>query len=214
MHMNSFTIPRFDSIVAHVSAIALGLIVPIVGAAQVALTPIGRTSASELLARFETHARTGAAGLPDIVKHPENYPATMVDSVIAGLETLAWSDKPDIVRGEATIALTVAGSDKRPIPGLFERVVRLYQNSHNDQVRVTVIRYIANGHDHARGIEFLKSTAMAQAPPDFYYAPLLAAETLSFMGAEGRAILTALDAKGVIQDSRARDYVRYFLTTQ
>jgi hypothetical protein len=215
MHMNSFMGPRFDSIAAQVSIIALGLIAPVACVAQLASTPMGRTSASEILARFESYARTGnAGGVPDIVTHPENYPATMADSVIAGLETLAWSDKPDIVRGAATFALILAGSDKRPIPGLFDRVVRLYQNSHNDQVRVTVIRQIAEGHDHTRGIEFLKSTATAPAPPDLYYAPRLAAETLSFMGAEGRAILTALDAKGSISDSRARDYVKWFLTTQ
>ena len=191
---------------------ALGLIAPIACVAQVASTTTVRMDARDALLRFETHAKAGRAGVPDAVRHPENYPRTTVDSVLAGLENLALNGDPDLVRGEAAMALSLAGSEKHPIAGLFEKVVQVYQRSNSHLVRVTVIRYVARGQDRARAIEFLKSTATTPAPPRFDAAPFLAAQELSFMGAEGRAILSKLYANGAIRDVRARGFVRWFLT--
>jgi hypothetical protein len=205
---------RFDKLLSRVLLLALGLIAPIACAAQVASTTIVRTGAREVLARFEKHAQAGNAAVPDVVRHPENYPRTTVDSVIDGLENLAMRAEPEFARRDAIIALTLAGSDKHPIPGIFERVMRVYQRSDSHLVRVMVIGYIADGQDRARAIEFLKSTATTPPPPRFDVAPILAAQQLSHMAGEGRAILSELYAKGAIQDPRAYGFVRWFLTTQ
>lgn len=210
--MNRSIKARFDNVVAQIGFVALGLIAPLACAAQVASTTIVRTGARDVLTRFEKNARTGRSGVPDVVRHPESYPRTTVDSVIAGLEMLAVSAEPELVRSEAAVALASAGSDDHPIPGVFEKKVQLYQRSNSNLVRGMIIAYIDSGQERTRAIDFLKATATSPAPPRFDAAPFLAAQHLSFMGAEGRAILTELYASGRLKDPHTFGFVKWFLS--
>ena len=210
--MNRFINPRFERVASQIGLIAVGLIVPLACAAQIAPSPVVREGAPAQLARFEENAKTGKSSSPDALRHPENYARATVDAVADGLENIALSKEPDLVRQQAVIALTGAGSKNQPIAGMFDRVTTLYKRS-DHFVCVMIISYIARGQDRARGIEFLKSTATASAPLQCDSAPFLAAQELSFTGAEGRAILRELYSRGALTDPRARDFARWFLST-
>jgi len=204
---------RLDWIAAQLGLVILGFIVPMACAAQGGSPAVVRTDAREVVARFEKRAQTGNAGVPEVLRHPENFPGPTVDSIVDGLENLALRAQPEFARRDAIIALALAGSNKKPISGIFERVMRVYQRSDSHLVRVMIIGYIAEGQDRARGIEFLKSTATSPPPPGFDMAPVLAAQQLSYMGAEGRAILSELNANGAIKDSRANGFVKWLLSS-
>jgi hypothetical protein len=211
----TFSTPtRFEHIVVLVALGTIGIIAPTACVAQ-ARPIVVQLNAQEVLTLFRERARTGVTGVPDIVEHPENYPRGRRDSVIAGFEKLAVADSDEeSVREKATMVLAVAASDKEEYPGLFERVTRLYATSNSRAVRWFVIHYIAKGKDPTRGIEFLKSILTSPAPRDFDVAPYLAALELSFMGAEGRAILNDLNGSGLIIDSQARGYTQWFLANR
>jgi hypothetical protein len=201
-----------ERIVIQSAFVAAGIIAPTACVAQARPTVV-QSNAQEVLMEFQERARTGVTGIPDIVEHPENYPRARKDSVIAGFERLAVNTDDERVREKAAMVLAVAASDKEN-PGLFERVARLYATSNSQAVRVFVVHYIAKGKDPTRGIEFLKSILTSPAPRDFDIGPYLAAQELSFMGAEGRAILQELNGRRVIIDSQARDYTQWFLANR
>ena len=210
--MTRFINARREHVALRITSIVLGLITPLACVAQVGPSNLPvRPSASQQLATFEQVAKTGKYHTPDALRHPENYSATTVDGVIDGLETIAISTKPDGMRRDAIIALTRGGSDKQRIPGLFDRIVKLYKHD-NELVCVVTIKYIATGSEPDRGIELLKTIATAPAPPRCDFAPSLAAEELSHMGKKGRAILSELYAKSAFIDRGALDYVTWFLT--
>lgn len=212
--MNRFINARSATIIAQVGLVAFGSTAPIVCGSQViARETIIRRDARETLTQFETTARQGRSAIPDAVLHPENYSATTVDSVVAGLENLALSGESELVRSEAAIALASAGSANHPIPGAFEAKVKVYERSTSNLVRGMIINFIDTGQERQRAIEFLKSTAISVGPPRFDEAPFLAAQHLGFMGAEGRAVLAELHSSGKLKDPRARGYVQWLLTT-
>lgn len=202
---------RIEHVALRVTSIILGLIAPLGCAAQVGPSNLPvRPSASQQLATFEQVGKTGKYYAPDALRHPENYSAATVDAVIAGLETVALSAKPNGLRRDAVIALSRGGSDKQRIPGLFDRIVKLYKRD-NELVCVVTIKYIASGPEPDRGVELLKTIATGTAPPRCDFAPSLAAEELSHMGERGRAILSELYAKSAFADQGALDYVAWFL---
>lgn len=204
---------RLERIALQVAFVIIGIVMPTACVAQARPT-IVHSNAQEVLTQFQQQARTGITGVPDVLEHPENYPRARHDSVIAGLEKLAVNSDEERVRGQAAMILAEVATNKEEDPGLFERVARLYATSNSHLVRVSVVHYIVKGKDSTRGIEFLKSILTSPAPRDFDVGPYLAAQELSFMGAEGRAVLTELNAKGAIIDSQARGYTQWFLTNR
>lgn len=210
--MTFSTDTRLERVVVQVGLVIIAIVTPTACVAQARPT-IVQLNAQEVLTQFQQQAGTGITGDPAIVIHAENYPRARHDSVIAGLEKLAVNSDEERVRGQAAMVLAAAASNTEN-PGLFERVVRLYATSNSHLVRVSVVHYIAKGKDPTRGIEFLKSILTSPAPRDFDGGPYLAAQELSFMGPEGRAILNDLNGRGLIVDSQARDYTQWFLANR
>ena len=173
-----------------------------------------KMGAREVLTRVEQRARSGGFAVPDVVKNPENYPRSTVDSVVQGLENLALGKEPESVRSGAAVALASAGSDKHIIAGVFDRKVQVYRKSTNNMVRGMIIAYIGEGQERGRAIEFLKSVATEDAPPGFDQAPYLAAHALVNFGVPGIAALRELDARGIVRDAKTSGFVNGFLLTR
>ena len=209
--MNRSRHAPFDRFLSQFAVVAVGLIAPIACAAQTGSITTQKMGAREVLTRVEQRARSGGFAVPDVVKNPENYPRSTVDSVVQGLENLALGKEPESVRSGAAVALASAGSDKHIIAGVFDRKVQVYRKSTNNMVRGMIIAYIGEGQERGRAIEFLKSVATEDAPPGFDQAPYLAAHALVNFGVPGIAALRELDARGIVRDAKTSGFVKWIL---
>jgi hypothetical protein len=168
-------------------------------------------SARAWLAHFEKMAKRGAGGDgADIVLHPGFYPRARVDSVIDGLERIALASGSQFVRGQAVAALSMAGSDDAPIPGVFERAINIYNRSDSHQVRGMIIGYMSHQRDRAKALSFLRSVAM-EDPEQTDDLPFLAVNTLSEMGNGGRVTLVELLDNELLRDPKSIGFVKWFL---
>lgn len=168
--------------------------------------------AREALAIFEERVRLGQRSAPDQVRSPEEYPRNRVDSVVNGLETLALSARSENLATSAAAALGLAGAAKRGIPGVFDRMVRVYRSSSSDAVRAMIIHYMYDQSDRRVAIGFLKSIASQDpAHQDFDGGQFIAAMVLSEMGTDGRTALVELHDQHLLRDHRTDGFVDWYL---
>jgi hypothetical protein len=171
-----------------------------------------RRPAADVLADFEKVAPEKAI-VPDEIGYPERYSVARVDSVVTGLERIAETSRSTRLAVSATLALMGGDAADRTSVGLFDRAMHVYKSRDNRSVRSMILGLLPQGRkDRGRILVFLKSVAKQSGNQrDYEKAPLDAAVSLSHMGREGRAVLSELRAKNLIQDPRANGFVYAFL---
>jgi hypothetical protein len=175
---------------------------------------IASRGAPEVVASFETMARSGRRRMPDEVRNPAKYSRARVDSVLDGFEPIALGANSPSMGAWAASVLMRAGSADQPAPRAFDRAFKVYQRSNQTAVRAMVLGFTSDQKDRARAIAFLKSVATQDTRnQDFEGAAQTAAEGLSVMGKEGRAALVDLRDRKLLRDARTRAFVRWFLST-
>lgn len=181
------------------------------GISELRVPPKG---AKEVLAKFETVARTGRRSTPDEIRHPEKYPRARVDSVLDDLERIALTADPQFIGSSAAASLTLAGSVDQALPGAMNRLLRVYRRSSHTAVRAMIVGFMSDQKDRVPAIAFLKSVASEDpANEDFDGASSMAAEGLSQMGIEGRRALIDLRSKNLLRNGRTLGFVNWFLST-
>jgi hypothetical protein len=188
----------------------------IVAGAQGVVPPPRSTmsaGAQQLLTSFENRAETGPASLGTLLRRPELYNKKVIDSVVVGLEKLALTSSSPSVRSNAAWNLAVAGSAKMSDPGVLDRLTRVYQRSHDELVRRSILGRMYQQQNKKGAIQFLMKVA-SQAPDQLGYeeAALEAVSGLSYMGDEGRAALLELKNSGRLKDPSAIGFANWFLT--
>jgi hypothetical protein len=174
---------------------------------------IASRGAPEVVANFETMARAGRRRTPNEILYPARYSHARVDSVLDGFERIALTANTQSVGAWAASALMTAGSAEQPVPGTFDRALRVYHRSTQPAVRAMVLGFMSDQKDRDRVIAFLKSVAVQSgANQDYEGAPLTAAEGLSQMGREGRAALVELRDRNLLRDGRTVGFVRWYLS--
>jgi hypothetical protein len=171
----------------------------------------GAVGASQLLQQFEREGTTHQNSLLAIVRYPDRHGRAKVDSVLDGLERLALTSTSDLVRARAAGNLAMAGASERPVPGILQRAMRVYQASNDPQVRRAILRSMGFQKDRTGSINVLKAVVIqARGEEDFPEAPFLAASALHWMGKEAAAALVELRDEGAIKDPVARGVVDYY----
>lgn len=172
-------------------------------------------SATAVLANFEKMTSIGRAVTPDEVRYPDRYSVARVDSVLDGLIQIAQASKSGFRTASAVMAIMKAGSAERPQPGAFDREVSFYRRSKNTTIQGTILTLMFEQKDRPRAIAFLRSVAMQSGDQrDYEYAPYEAAQSLSHMGNDGRAVLLDLQNKKLLQDGRTGGFTHWFLSTK
>jgi hypothetical protein len=172
--------------------------------------------AHQTLTSFETRLKAHQpTATPDQIVNPKSYPRSQVDSVVDGLVFLALNSESDHVKQMAATSLAKGASIQRPIPGIFGRMLDVYSRSpDNHIVHIAIIHSMQGQRDRARALAFLKAVALTRGDPnpvDGSGDPVWAVETLSLMGATGRAALIELRDLNQFRNPGAAGYVRWFL---
>lgn len=174
--------------------------------------------AKEMLAGAQIAAeRSGSAGygLSQVLAHPDQYPAAVLDSIVNGVEWMALHLKDGRARMWAAQTLATAGEIQRPMPDAFDRLIGLYRKADDQYVRSMILNRMEAQSDQTRAIAFLRDVAL-QSPrnQDVAQASLFAVSALSHMGTRGRAALIELRNSGTMTDPSAIGFVNWFLNTQ
>lgn len=185
-----------------------------VGQRATVLTTVSSRPASAVLMNFEKMTRQGTIVIPGEVRYPERYSAARVDSMLGGLERIAQTSSSGPQTSIAVLAIMRAGSADKPPAGIFDREIRLYRSSNKVLVRDGILSYMPKQKDRQSALAFLKSVALqSEGQLDFEYAAYHAAESLSDMGSDGRAVLRELQNKKLIRDGRPAGFTHWFLST-
>jgi hypothetical protein len=178
--------------------------------------PVGRVNATpeRLLADFaveeQGRSRGPATAGPDIVhvlNNSDKFPAQTVNAILTGLERLALSSPDARVRAGAAAAFTIAGSRRnpRPIPGIAQRMLRMYDRSQDQAVRRVLVSFMGRSAEPQVVIPFVRTLAMQEPhAADFPGAAGHALATLVAMEQGGRPVLQDLHARGLVRDPGAR----------
>ena len=95
-----------------------------------------------------------------------------------------------------------------PYPGIVARLARIYGQCEGAWTRGIIVKYMSLQSEQKETAAFLAAVAQEAAsqrtdtPP--FTVPASAIEVLSWMGAEGRAVLQRLHAEGTVRDWHAR----------
>jgi hypothetical protein len=192
-------------------ALVLGLFLVPFGASTAQAKPEPKTTVvvGDILNKAQAGALPTSAAL--MLRQRNEYPRAKIDSLVIGLERLAFGAATPVARMSAAHALANAGAGENPLPGAFDRIVSVYRRSDEGLVRRAVISQMPIQYDKARAIRFLKGVAIAPADKqDFSQASAVAVETLSYMGSPGRIALAELRDSGGLVDPRARGFVDCF----
>lgn len=127
------------------------------------------------------------------------YRREVVEGVLDGLIDLALSASEQRVRTRAIVTVAGVGSRHRvePMPGIVERLGRLYEAADRFDVRFTVANVLQTQQDTARAIELLKRIAREDGPRDRRHGSppaLVALQSLRSFGQAGRTALQELHA--------------------
>jgi hypothetical protein len=177
--------------------------------------PSGHVNASpeRLLADFAAEEQgrshgTATAGpnIAHVLNNSHRFPAQTVNAILTGLERLALSSPDARVRVGAASAFTTAGSRRnpRPIPGIAQRMLRMYDRSQDRGVRRVLVSFMGRSAEPQVVIPFVRTLAI-QDPhvADFPGAASHALATLAAMEG-GRSVLQDLHARGLVRDPGAR----------
>jgi hypothetical protein len=167
-----------------------------------------------LLADFVAEVQGKSLGPPmaglsitHILLNRQDYPKQTVDELINGLERLALNSSDERLSVGAAGAFATAGSRRnpRPVPGIAQRMLRMYQQSRHELVRSVLLSSMGQSAEPQVVIQFIRSLAIRDPrAADFPGAASRALATLIVMGEEGRAILQDLHTKGLVRDPNAR----------
>jgi len=191
------------------------LTIAFTASAQVTVIRIPQ-DARQTLTSFEARLKAHQwAVTPDQIVNPKSYPRSQVDSVVDGLVFLAVNSESDHVRHVAARSLAKGASIKRPIPGIFDRMLDVYRRSpDNEIVHLAIINSMQGQRDRPRALAFLKAVSLTRGDPnpiDGTGDPVWAVEALSYMGPAGRAVLIELRDAKKLRNPAAAGYVRWFL---
>ena len=197
-------------------ALVTALLLAMPGAARAQSHPGGRADATpeRLLADFAVEEqdrsprpRTAGPDIIHVLNNRDKFPAQTVGAILAGLERLALSSPDARVRTGAAAAFTTAGSRRnpRPVPGIAQRMLRMYERSQDQAVRRVLVSFMARSAEPQVVIPFVRSLAIQEPhAADFPGAAGHALATLIAMGEGGRSALQDLHARGLVRDPRAR----------
>lgn len=171
--------------------------------------PSPRTTA-ELLRGFENPARTPGGGNPraqavSILLHRERTSPDTIRAILAGLERIALTAQDPEARMRAMQTLAIPGfrTDPHPMPGIADRLVRLYRLSDDPNMRATLIEYLGRLNEGDRVVDFLRSL-LVQADSDVPSSPVHAYGALRQIGPRGIAVLREAYRAGTVRDPSAR----------
>lgn len=198
--------------IAFISAVAFLTVKEL--CAQTSQPTLKLKSVPEMLTRSEESAKASGFGgtlLSQLLRNANKYPRSTLDSVATGLEAIALKSRNEKARAWAAGELARGGTSDQPQPGLLDRTLRVYRGSGDGLVRHTIVAYMANQHERAKAIAFLKSVA-SESPrqQDFIQASLSAVSALGNMGSEGRAALIELRDVGALRDPSALGFVNWY----
>jgi hypothetical protein len=169
-----------------------------------------------LLRQFEreigdpTTDRNGSAVITRMLARPEQYSSARIDSVLTALELLAVSSDHARTRSVAAVTLSTAGDQSlpNPLPGVADRLIRIYRRSEDPLVRSTLIGLpLTRQADRSRVVNFLASIAVEPSLETRNHwgdNSARAVQNLALMGESGSRELRRLYQSGQVQSPEAR----------
>lgn len=140
-----------------------------------------------------------------------------VDGVIDGLAELAVSHPEFRVRVAAAEYLMAPGRQdpsSEYLPGMVDRVQRVYEESTEPAIRSILIGWMPVQAETEAAVDFLRKVATSDKSPAGRMWPdeQLAIDALSRMGDRGRQVLRQLDESGQVRNELARQRLDYLRT--
>lgn len=161
-----------------------------------------RYTSEGILAALSRGERLNRWDAPDLITHilhnNGDHPATLVTSLLDGLERLALTPNGS-VRQDAVFLIAAGGSvsSKPPIRGTVRRLVRIYRATTDPLVRMAVVSPLGDAAEKAEAIAFLRVLAVQDPDKgDFVEAPYYAIRTMKHIGAPGHAALREMKSSG------------------
>jgi hypothetical protein len=143
--------------------------------------------------------------LTHILTHRSDYPPQDVEYLLRELEEFSLTGKPEWLRSETVLRLSLPGSNRstNPAAGTFTRLERVYQRSNDPLVKRSVVGAMGTIVESQQACAFLERVATKE-PADFGGAASKAMTSLLIQGEQGRAVLKRLHESGAVRDPKAK----------
>lgn len=136
----------------------------------------------------------------------DRVPRSTVEELVEGLERIAVTNDSKLVRRSAVSTMGRFGSrfEDDPVPGIAARLRRIYEQTDDARVRMTVMSMMGRVAEQHQAAAFFRTIAIQVGEEkDFGMAPWDAVFRLSYMGTVGSATLRELHARDLVKDPKA-----------
>lgn len=170
--------------------------------------PLPQAPPSQLLASFRGSGGSHGSTIYGILLHPDSYNPGWLDQLLSGLTALALNADSPHLRAASVSALSLPGERQRsrPVTGVVTRLVQVYRQSSDPDVRGVVVAVMSDQAERPEALAFLGAIATQPSrAADFPNSASAAIHSLTMMEADGAAVLKRLHETGAVKDQRARE---------